>query len=50
MTLTFQVFVRIKGNTVCKGTGTEEALREGQRRGALESTGEPGSAKALLEA
>ena len=30
--------------------GTEEALREGQRRGALGSTGEPASTKALLEA
>lgn len=44
-----QVFVRIKGNTVCKGAGTEEALREGQRREALGSTKEPG-AKAPVEA
>lgn len=45
-----QVFVRIKGNTVCKGAGTEEAFREEQRRGALGSTGEPGGAKALMKA
>lgn len=46
--LTLQVAVRIKGNTVCKGAGTEKALRERQRKGALGDTAEPGS-KALME-
>ena len=46
--LTLQVAGRIKGNIVRKGAGTEEALRERQRKGALGNTAEPGS-KALTE-
>lgn len=43
-----QVFVRIKGNTVCKGAGTKRPSEKG-REEPWEHR-EPGGAKALMEA